>query len=251
MLHGSGESKGDESMSASNFPAQGASNPEAAVNTIHVDATGNASVPAEGDELYPAGTPDPKGTNEAQETQASRENSSDPAAGAGVEGELTVWEARYSNRNFIGRGVVRLLLTIALGGLAYSTWGAGHVDLAVPTYVGAAVVAVLWIALIWRMIQAHYSHYYRLTNRRLFVSTGVFNRRRDMMELLRVKDVFTRQQSLWERWLSLGTVVVVPTEKELPTFYLAGVGDPKGVMDLIWHHARAERDHRTVMVDSV
>ncbi len=101
------------------------------------------------------------------------------------------------------------------------------------------------------MVQAHYSHYYRLTNRRLFVSTGVFNRRRDMMELLRVKDVFTRQQSLAERWLGLGTVVVEPNDKSLPTFYLAGVDDPKEVMDLIWHHARAERDHRSVKIDSV
>ena len=111
--------------------------------------------------------------------------------------------------------------------------------------------SLLWVGLVCRMIQAHYSHYYRLTNRRLFVSTGIVNRRRDMMELLRVKDVFTRQQSLLDRWLGLGTVVVVPDEKDLPTFYLAGVDDPKQVMDLIWHHARAERDQRSVKVDSV
>ena len=79
----------------------------------------------------------------------------------------------------------------------------------------------------------------------------MFNRRRDMMELLTVKDVFTRQQSLLERWMSLGTVVVVPNEKDLPTFYIAGVDDPKGVMDLIWHHARVEREGRAVEVDSI
>ncbi len=71
------------------------------------------------------------------------------------------------------------------------------------------------------------------------------------MELLTVKDVFTRQQSLLERWLSLGTVVVVPTQKDAPTFYVTGVDDPKEVMDLIWHHARSERDVRTVKVDEV
>ena len=93
----------------------------------------------------------------------------------------------------------------------------------------------------YRIIKAGYGHYYRLTTRRLFVSTGLMHRRRDQMELLRVKDVFTRQ-TLVERWLSLGTVVVVSNEKELPTFYLAGVNDPKRVMDLVWHCARAERE---------
>ena len=238
-------------MSASKFPAQGSSDPVTGVTTTHVGATGSSSAPAEGHELYPGGTPDPTGTNTAQETEASKADNADPAKGVGVEGELIVWEARYSKRNFIGRGIVRILLTIALAGLAFYTWGDDHDNLAVPTYVAAALVAVLWISLIWRMIQAHYSHYYRLTNRRLFVSTGIVNRRRDMLVLLRVKDVFTRQQSLLERWMSLGTVVVVPTEKEVPTFYLAGVDDPKEVMDLVWHHARAERDNRSVMVDSV
>jgi len=90
-----------------------------------------------------------------------------------------------------------------------------------------------------------------LTNRRLFVSTGIIHRRLDMMELMRIKDVFTRQQSLLERGLGLGTVVVVPSEKEIPTFYLAGVDDPQEVMDLVWHHTRAERDQRSVKVDSV
>ena len=33
--------------------------------------------------------------------------------------------------------------------------------------------------------------------------------------------------------------------------YLAGVDDPKEVMNTVWHYARAERDHRSVMVDRV
>ena len=71
---------------------------------------------------------------------------------------------------------------------------------------------------IYRMILARYSHYYRLTTRRLFVSTGFVHRRRDQMELLRVKDVFTRQLTLlptgswaWGPWSSS------PTDKDMPT----------------------------------
>jgi hypothetical protein len=104
--------------------------------------------------------------------------------------------------------------------------------------------------IIYRIMLARFGHFYRLTTRRLFVSTGLMRRRRDQMELLHVKDVFTRQ-TLIERWLSLGTVVVVADDKELPIFYLAGVDDPKRVMDLVWNYARAERDNRSVRVDQV
>jgi len=162
-----------------------------------------------------------------------------------------VWEASYSKRNFIGRSLTRLALTVGWLALATYTWGMGHEHLAYLTWIAGAVVLVLWIAMFVRMFQAQYSHSYRLTNRRLFVSTGIIHRRKDMMELMRIKDIFTRQQSLLDRGLGLGTVVVVPNEKEIPTFYLTGVDDPQEVMDLIWHHVRAERDQRSVKVEDV
>ena len=195
--------------------------------------------------------PEPRGISEEAVERSEAGQNTDPLTGSGVEGEVNIWEARYSNRNFIARIAFRSVMTLVWIALAVYTWNYNHESLATATWIALGVVMILWLGLILRMIQAHYSHYYRLTNRRLFVSTGIVNRRRDMMELLRVKDVFTRQDSLIGRWLGLGTVVVVPSEKELPTFYLAGVDDPKEVMDLIWHHARAERDHRSIKVDQV
>jgi len=238
-------------MAADNADPVASSSPVTTVNTADLsprsaEVSPNANGTPQTDEI-----PEPKGTDAGAENQASRVDSSDPATGTGVEGEVDIWEARYSKRNFIGRLVVRSVLTVAWVALAVYTWGQGHENLAIPAWIALFVVVVLWIALIYRMVQAHYSHFYRLTNRRLFVSTGIVNRRRDMMELLQIKDVFTRQQSLTERWLGLGTVVVVPNEKELPTFYIPGVDDPKQVMDLIWHHARAERDKRSVKVDRI
>ena len=201
--------------------------------------------------LYPEGRPAPRGLqSQATQPPGPGENA-DPIGEVGVEGEVVVWEATYSLRNFIGRTIVRSLLTIAWVALAVNTWGMGHENHASLTWAAGAVVGLLWLALVFRMFRARYSHFYRLTNRRLFVSTGLVNRRRDMMELLTVKDVFTRQQNLLERWIGLGTVVVVPGEKDIPTFYLAGVDDPKEVMDLVWHQARTERDRRTIKVDSV
>ena len=179
-----------------------------------------------------------------------RENPSDSPDGPGIEGEDIIWEGRYAMKNFAGRLVFRSLLSLGWIALAIYTWGDRGESIAPLTITLGIVVIVLWAMILFRIAQARFGHYYRLTNRRLFVSTGLYQRRRDQMELLRVKDVFTRQT--WtERMLSLGTVVVVSSEKDLPTFYLSGVNDPKRVMDLVWHEARTERDRRSVKVDRI
>jgi len=173
-----------------------------------------------------------------------------PALGEGIEGEEVVWEAQYAMKNFAGRLTIRTLLTVGWIALAVATWGYDYGNLAVLTVIVGLILGVSWVALIYRILQARFGHHYRLTTRRLFISTGLMRRRRDMMELLKVKDVFTKQ-TLFERWLSLGTVVVVSSDHDLPTFYITGVDDPKRVMDLVWHHARAERDRRSVKVEQV
>jgi membrane protein YdbS with pleckstrin-like domain len=229
----------------------GAANLATTVSTTELTAGPSAEPPPRPDSLYPEGIPDPRGIQPIEEQVGGQGENTDPTAGTGVEGEVVVWEASYSKRNFIGRGLTRLGLTIAWIAMASYTWGMGHERLAYATWLVGAVVAAFWIALVFRMLQAQYSHFYRLTNRRLFVSTGLIHRRRDMMELMRIKEVFTRQQSLLERWLGLGTVVVVPSDNQIPTFYLTGVDDPQEVMDLIWHQARSERDQRSLKVEGV
>jgi membrane protein YdbS with pleckstrin-like domain len=210
------------------------------------------AVPASPDALYTPEGPDPKGTRPKAVAEMEHQTPSpaDAEAGLGIEGEEVVWEAFYAMKNFIGRLTFRTLLTIGWVGLAAYTWGYGHNNLTVLTSLFGVALLLLWLALAYRILLARCGHYYRLTNRRLFVSTGLLRRRRDQMELLRVKDVFTRQ-TLFERWLSLGTVVVVSDDYDLPTFYLTGVHDPRKVMDLVWHYARAERDLRSVRVDRV
>ena len=193
----------------------------------------------------------PTATESQPANPTSPSADTDPGTGLGVDGETNIWLGRYSQRNFLGRIAFRTVVSLAWMVLAIVIWGGKQTDLSWVVWTGLAVVGLIWVALGVRMVQAHYSHFYRLSNRRLFVSTGIFHRRRDMMELLRVKDVFTRQQSLTERWLGLGTVVVVPNDRELPTFYLVGVDDPKAVMDLVWHQARKERDLKTVEVQNV
>ncbi len=175
-------------------------------------------------------------------------------AGVGVEGEFTVWEGRYSLKNFLGRLVLRSVVTFAWLGLAYYAWGEpAQGRTAIQLLAGIAGVALLlwWVQFGWQVVYARYSHFYRLTNRRLFVWTGIFRRRIDQLELLKVKDVYIKHDSLLQRMLGLGTVVIESSEEKLPTTYLLSVDQPDSVMDTVWHTSRAERDGKTLRVDDV
>jgi membrane protein YdbS with pleckstrin-like domain len=187
-------------------------------------------------------------------TEAAAEEAATPNKGFGKEGEFNVWEGRYSFKNFTGRILFRVALTIAWIVLAIYVFGTETTRdpmIKFITWFTGAVLLAFWLYLVWQVLMARLGHYYRLTNRRLFVSTGIFNRRRDQVELLSVKDVYTRQPSLFHRWFSVGTVVVESSEEKYPITYLTGVNDPKAVMDLVWHCARAEREGKAVQVDRV
>jgi len=210
----------------------------------------NTQAPPRVDPLYSPEGPNPKGTDPGFAEKMEQETAAKGAEGTGVEGESNVWEARYSMKNFFGRLLVRTLLTVGWIILAIYTWGYEHSAVTFFTVLSGMILVAFWLMLLYRILLARFGHAYLLTNRRLFVSTGMLRRRRDQMELLRVKDVFTRQTMI-DNWLSIGTVVVVPDETSLPTFYLAGVDDPKRVMDLVWHCARSERDGKTVQVENL
>jgi len=175
--------------------------------------------------------------------------------GVGTEGEVSVWTGHYSYKNFVLRTVFRVLVTIGwLALLAFSapdSRQAGQGAWKLVLWLGGIVVLVYWITLGWQVLLARKGHRYELTNRRLFVDTGCFRRRRDQVELLRLRDVYVKQQGLLYRLLDIGTVVIETSEDRLPVHYVTGVNDPKSVMDLIWHHARKERDVRSVKVNEV
>jgi membrane protein YdbS with pleckstrin-like domain len=179
----------------------------------------------------------------------------DEASGVGTEGEKTVWVARYSFKNFIGRIAMRVLVTIAwaiaVGFLDERFRDAGHRGWDWFVWVVWGAIALYWLVLGWRMMIARRSHKYELTTRRLFINTGFLARRRDQIELLRIDDVYVKQQGPIARLFHIGTVVIETSEERLPIHYIAGVDNPNRVMDLIWHHARKERDLRTTKVDEV
>jgi membrane protein YdbS with pleckstrin-like domain len=201
--------------------------------------------------ILPEVASSPPGTMPGAAPGSGTAVSKDAVGGVGIEGEEVVWEARYSLKNFAGRLTLTGFLILGWVILAIYTWGfqAGTGLKVVSTVLGIALLVGV-INLMYRLMCARFGHFYRLTTRRLFVGTGVFARRSDMMELLKVQDVFIRQ-TMTQRWLSVGTVVVESSDSKLPRLFLPGVDDPQGVLDTIWHYARAERDLRSMKVESV
>jgi membrane protein YdbS with pleckstrin-like domain len=224
-----------------------------APSTIQVATT---AVTANG-QIIASPTPStgPPAAGDHQPPEGTMAENKQEALGVGTEGDSSVWVSGYSLKNFVPRIVVRVLLTVGwlilLAYLGDSQHYPGKWDWRMFVWITGTVLAIYWIVLFWQMILARLGHRYELTNRRIFIDTGVFRRRRDQMELLRVQDVYVKQQGLFYRMLNLGTVVIESSEQRLPVHYLPGVADPDGVMDRVWHYARMERDLRSVKVDQV
>jgi hypothetical protein len=186
--------------------------------------------------------------------QPAPAQSDDETTGPGIEGEETVWEGHYSGRNFIGRMAFGGLLVLLWLFLFFNTWRTSRGAQASgwsfwDTLLGIVVLGY-WANLGYRYFRAYRGHHYRLTNRRLFVTTGFFRRRVDQLELIRIKDVFI-QQSMVGDWLGIGNVVVISSEQSLPKAYLLGIDEPRRIMDLIWHHMRLEQSTKTNRVNPV
>ena len=86
---------------------------------------------------------------------------------------------------------------------------------------------------------------YSLSEDRLFVSEGFLNIKDDEVLLYRVRDIDTRR-SLWQRLFGVGTIIVVSSDKTMPTLVLKNVKDPMMVKELIHNQVEETKIKRRV-----
>ncbi len=84
---------------------------------------------------------------------------------------------------------------------------------------------------------------YELTNQRLRIHRGIFGKRIDEIELIRVKDTRVKQNA-GERMLNVGDVSVISADATTPEFVLHNVPDPLGVRELIRKAVMDEKARR-------
>ncbi|HPO16557.1 MAG TPA: PH domain-containing protein [Candidatus Hydrogenedentes bacterium] len=91
----------------------------------------------------------------------------------------------------------------------------------------------------WRWLVTKCTHY-ELTTQRIFLSTGVFNKKTDALELYRVLDLQIAEP-FFLRLFGLGNVVLTTSDRTTPTFTFRAIHDPRTLADMLRKHVEACR----------
>ena len=91
---------------------------------------------------------------------------------------------------------------------------------------------------------------YRLSDDRLFISEGFLNIKDDEVLLYRVRDIDTRR-SLWQRLFGVGTVIIMSSDKSMPTLVLKNIKDPVNTKELIHEQVEEMKIRRRVRVGEI
>lgn len=92
---------------------------------------------------------------------------------------------------------------------------------------------------------------YQITDRRLIVEKGVFTKRREEIQLYRIRDISVKR-NLLERMLKFGDITILSTDTSSPTYTLRNIRSSISVSDLLGHAAEASRiKHRAMELTEV
>ena len=97
---------------------------------------------------------------------------------------------------------------------------------------------------LWRWIDNHMTEY-ELTSQRLVLSSGVFNRRTEEIELYRVRDT-SLDEPLLLRLFGAGNVVVFATDSSTPSFVLRAARGASAVRQKLRAAVEVARDQKRV-----
>ena len=88
---------------------------------------------------------------------------------------------------------------------------------------------------------------YELTTQRLLVTTGVFSKKVDTLELYRIEDSQVEIPFIF-RFFNLGNIVLVTSDASTPTFVLKAIKSPRQLHDQLRACAERQRDRKRVRV---
>ncbi|MGK0189050.1 MAG: putative membrane protein YdbT with pleckstrin-like domain [Verrucomicrobiales bacterium] len=154
--------------------------------------------------------------------------------------EETIWKSTPSQ-------IIHLPLLII--GAAVATGvsiGLGFIGWAVPLYLG--IIAPAWIVCLlpwlWKSLNTKFYNY-DLTTERLKLTTGIFSRETDVLELYRVKDMAISQPFIL-RLFGLSNVTLTTSDRTTPILKLEAIREGSTVLDTIRHHVEELREKKRV-----
>lgn len=131
--------------------------------------------------------------------------------------EETLWEGAPSHVAKLGTYLLCLLLSVLIVPIFYAIW------------VGIKLKSTR----------------YRLTTERLQITTGIFSKRTEVIELYRVKDM-SLEQPFFQRLFSRGNIRLITSDQTMPNVQLASIAKAEQLMDVLRKHVEVRRDHKRV-----
>jgi len=166
------------------------------------------------------------------------------ARGGPQEPERELWKGSYSPKAMLGWWVLEGFLIIAA--IAVSVFLPNPI-----TWIAAAGVVTaigLWVGM--ALAIRRLSLEYRLTTEQLIHKVGLLMRVTNRIETIDIDDV-TFEQTLLERFLGIGSILVLSSDKTHPRLMLRGIDDVQRVADLIDTTAREQRRKRSAYVEQI
>jgi uncharacterized membrane protein YdbT with pleckstrin-like domain len=131
---------------------------------------------------------------------------------SGAAGETVIWKLRTALRASFYVWVIAIVLAVLLGMIG------GPVPAAAPV-----ILAVVWTA--WRWLTS-----YELTSERLIIRSGLLVRKREEIELFRVRD-FSLSRPLQWLVLGLGTIGLTTRDQSAPNILIGPIAMPETRLD--------------------
>jgi hypothetical protein len=155
--------------------------------------------------------------------------------------EETLWRGTPSPIVLVGRaaGIVAALVLIPLITRFFANNGpdldAGAQMTKIGWWVTAIVAGYLFVRLLM-VLTAIRSTLYTITSQRVMIEQGLLSK--SLAEIdLRYVDESQFHQSVLDRLLGIGNVILISSDKTMPTYALRGIRDPRTVRETIRSHA--------------
>jgi len=158
--------------------------------------------------------------------------------------EEDLWQGGFSPKAMYGRMMLLAIVTAACFIAVAMFWST---TIGWLTLIGG--IAILWGALGLSILYRRLAVHYRLTRYRLFHQHGAVSRVTDRIETIDIDDVSVKQ-TLLDRLLDIGTIVVMSSDRTVPQLRIEGIDQVNHVADLIDNTRRAERQRRGLHLEA-
>jgi membrane protein YdbS with pleckstrin-like domain len=160
--------------------------------------------------------------------------------------EEDLWVGGFSGKAMIGSWLLAGLITVALL-VCVVLFAASNPSLWIAWL---CMTVVIWgglgLCLLYRKVTVKY----HLTSQRFIHESGLLKRITDRIELIDIDDVSV-EQGLIERFVGVGSVRIISSDRSHPDLWMRGIDGVKDVAGLIDDIRRKERRQRSVHIEAV